>query len=97
MTPLLLALLALVLLDVAVIAGWTPDSRDGRDWWWRQWPPTRRPVLVTASLAPRHGNVLSLRRDLDKAPPSGPRSSRPGAAPLVACVPQAGAGTTAHC
>lgn len=43
MTALLLALLALVLLDVAVIAGWTPDSRDGRDWWWQQWPPTRSP------------------------------------------------------
>jgi hypothetical protein len=39
MTAFLIALLALVLLDVAVIAGWTPDSRDGRDWWWREWPP----------------------------------------------------------
>jgi hypothetical protein len=44
MTPHLLALLALMLLDVAVIAGWTTDSRDGRDWWRGQWPPTRRPV-----------------------------------------------------
>ena len=40
MTAFLIALLALVLLDIAVIAGWTPDSRDGRDWWWREWPPT---------------------------------------------------------
>ena len=39
MTAFLIALLALVLLDIAVIAGWTPDSRDGRDWWWREWPP----------------------------------------------------------
>ncbi|HJY24394.1 MAG TPA: hypothetical protein VJ649_01820 [Actinomycetes bacterium] len=39
MTAILIALLALVLLDIAVIAGWTPDSRDGRDWWWREWPP----------------------------------------------------------
>lgn len=39
MTAILIALLALVLLDIAVIAGWTADSRDGRDWWWREWPP----------------------------------------------------------
>ena len=39
MTAILIALLALVLLDIAVMAGWTPDSRDGRDWWWQEWPP----------------------------------------------------------
>jgi hypothetical protein len=38
MTAFLIALLVLLLLDVAAIAGWTADSRDGRDWWRREWP-----------------------------------------------------------
>jgi hypothetical protein len=38
MTAFLIALIALVLLDVAAIVGWTADSRDGRDWWRREWP-----------------------------------------------------------
>ena len=41
MTAFLVIVLALVLLDIAVIAGWTADSRDGRDWWRQEWPSQR--------------------------------------------------------
>ncbi|WP_163509214.1 hypothetical protein [Fodinicola acaciae] len=46
----LLILLAIFLLvDVAVLLGWTPDTRDGRDWQPRGgWKPTkeiRRPKI----------------------------------------------------
>jgi hypothetical protein len=58
MTALILELLALVLLDVAVIAGWTPDSRDGRDWWCRrEWPATLTPGLVAAGAHARTSRV----------------------------------------
>ena len=78
MTALLIALLALVLLDIAVIAGWTPDSRDGRDWWWQEWPPrhlrsrVRRiagverlvPLLVRPATATEYVTIGALTADV---------------------------------
>jgi hypothetical protein len=40
MTTLLILLLALVAVDLAVLAGWAYDSRDGRDWQPGWWPGT---------------------------------------------------------
>ena len=95
MTALILALLALVLLHVAVIAGWTPDSRDGRDWWCRrEWPATLTPVSWQPSLMPGLRGSLSRRRDLHEEVRSDDPIMQPRAAPVVPRVFHASAETT---
>jgi hypothetical protein len=48
MTPVLLILLFVLLLDLLVLLGWSHDSRDGRDWQPRGAPsPDRSAVGLT--------------------------------------------------
>lgn len=48
MTPVLLILVFLLVVDVLVLLGWSNDSRDGRDWQPRGTPsPDRSAVGLT--------------------------------------------------
>ena len=85
MTPPLLIVVFVLLVDLLVLLGWSHDSRDGRDWQPRGVPPPDRSAVGSpdnrarsAAIFGGGGDASSWPHRADRLPPVAPDPQRRG-------------------